>query len=104
MSDNPTENGANSTVERLLQNAMKREKHAEVIIENIEEHKRALNGVASTPNGQLFLKNLISHCGVFTANPVRDAALLVEDAAKRNVYLKLIRPYLDVSLRNKIES
>lgn len=95
--------GMASTAERLIAQRMERERLEEVAIENEKEYKSALNGMAASRNGELFLKTLIKATGIFKDPQVLNPAGLIEDKGMRKVYLRLIRPYLDPSIRAKIE-
>jgi hypothetical protein len=91
------------TASKLMADRVNMEAIKQNIVANKEEYKIALNGVASTPNGKVFLKTLIKACGVFAVTRKMDGMALVEDKALRYLYLEHIRPYLDVQLRKELE-
>jgi len=104
MSD--TEKPRNSnTVDKLLQSREERKKQEAIAIENALEYQKALNGVASTPNGKLMLKTLIKACGVFDPDKEgSDGVALIRQSERRNVYLKFVRPYLEPKQRQELEN
>lgn len=63
--------------------------------------KLAVDRIADTDDGKLFLKVMIRYCGIFSPSKAEN---LIEQAARRNLYLELIRPFLNVQLRKEIES
>ena len=93
-----------STVERMLARHAKEEQNIELIIERQEEYKKALNSMAASEHGELVIKTLIKACGVFTADQGNDAASLIRQGERRNIYLQCIRPFLTPELRNKVEN
>lgn len=101
MPDNKIE--ASSIVEKLLNERKDQERFKDIVGERYEEYKQALNGVASTPNGQHFLKFLIRYCGVFSYQQKLDPGKLVEEQGMRKVYLDAIRPHLTIENRKEIE-
>lgn len=94
---------AKSILTKIAQDRENQKKVREIQVENEKEYMRALNGVAATPNGQIFLKQLIKCCKVFTVDEERDGVKLMEERGQRKLYLKFIRPYLDITLRRNIE-
>ena len=99
-----TDNEPKTTVDKLRDAREQQKLRKEKIIENMQDFKMALNGVASTQNGKLFLKTLIKACGVFTPKHTTEALALIEDNAKRNIYLEFIRPNLEPELKKELES
>lgn len=97
-------NARRSTADKLRENGLDRKAAQEKAIENLKDYVLALNGVASTPNGQYLLKTFIKALGVFVVRPGNDGAALIGDKALRDFYLVMIRPHLDPSLRQTIES
>lgn len=94
----------NSTTVDKLQREREKQKAAEAImIENMEEFAKALNDVAGSPSGKLFLRTLIKACGVFIPDLEKDGVTLVENKAKRNLYLQLVRPFLEPKLKQELE-
>jgi hypothetical protein len=93
------------TTDRLIAARAEREKKEALAIENALEYQKALNGVASTPNGKLFIKTLIKACGVFDPDKEgSDAAALIRQSERRNVYLKFLRPYLEPQFKQELEN
>jgi len=104
MSQTDVKKKPTTTAEKLQAQQAERE-HGEVIAkERAEEYRKAINGVAATPNGELVLKTFIKALGVFAVKPNRDGMALVSDKALRDFYLTFIRPYLDEDLRRNIET
>lgn len=66
-------------------------------------YKDALNNLASTENGRIFLKCLLAYCKVFDYNNSVNPTLEVVDATKRKVWLEMIRPYLEKENIKKVE-
>lgn len=104
MSQSDSKKKATTTAEKLLEQQAERENSEAIAKERREEYKKALNGVAATPNGELVLKTLIKAFGVFAVKPNRDGMALVADKALRDFYLTFIRPYLDEDLRRELEN
>ena len=104
MSEQPDSNKIKSTAEKLLEQQAERDNQNALALENLQEYVKALNAVAETPNGQHVLKIWIKALGVFAVKPNRDAAALVVEKANRDFYLTYIRPHLDQTVRQIIES
>lgn len=92
-----------TTAEKLIASRVKNKEQKEKVIENMEEFKKALNGVAASPNGNYVLKIFIKALGVFAVKPNCDGMSLVKDKALREFYLSFIRPYLDDEIRQDLE-
>ena len=105
MSDDRTKDKRpQNTVSRILKEREKRE-HLEALgVENEQEYKKALNSMGKSRNGALVLRTLIKVCGVFEPDDGFDAAALIRKGERRNVYLKFIRPYLEPSIKQELES
>ena len=104
MSQTDNKKKPTTTAEKLLAQQAERDKSEIIAKERAEEYRRAVNGVASTPNGELFLKTVIKALGVFAVKPNRDGMALVSDKALRDFYLTYIRPYLDEEHRRNLEN
>ena len=102
--NNETPPRPSSTADNLLQQQRERDERAGMSEQQYEDYKKALNGVASTPNGQFVLKTFIKAMGVFSVKPTREGVALVGDKALRDFYLTMIRPHLDVTLRQELEN
>lgn len=63
----------------------------------------ALNHLAETENGRIFLKSLLAYCGVFSYNDEVHPTREVIDSTKRKVWLEMIRPYLKKENIKKVE-
>jgi hypothetical protein len=84
--------------------AAKKRAHAEeLIIEKIEEWQEVLNRLASSPDGQIFLKMMLRANNLFTPGTSRDTVKAVEDKQRQDFYLRHVRPYIDKSLRAEFE-
>lgn len=90
-------------VDELLNRMAGKKERQEFKIEELEEWKRCINGLAATPNGQLFLRSMIQFSGLFVPGNIRDTLGMVEDKCKAAFYLQWVRPYLDEQLRKEIE-
>lgn len=93
-----------SVVDALAKKQAERDKQQEVVIENIEEYKIALNRIFSMNEGKLFAKYLLRFCMVFNDDTQLNPAKLIEDKGKRAVYLKMVRPFIDKQLIMEIEN
>lgn len=87
----------------MLEQREELKRQAGIHAENLEEYKKALNGIVASPFGQFVFKEFVKALGVFTPKSGRDGVALIEDAARRNFYLQCIRPYLEPELRQIIE-
>ena len=92
------------TIDKLLSSREDRERQEAIIIENALEFQKALNGVASTPNGELVLKTLIKASGVFSSKGKLDGVALIRASDKSDFYLDFIRPYLEPNIRKELEN
>lgn len=103
-----TENGynpfSNLSVEKMLEKKKAKEHQRALLAEEIEEYKACLDRLFSSPDGKYFIKKLIRYVGLFSFDTKIDAGKLVEDAAKKKVYLELIRPYLSATTRMELEN
>ena len=94
---------AKSIVEKMIEDKVQSKQTQAINKEKLDDYIKALNGVASTPNGQLVLQTLIESTGIFRVDSSHNASKLVEDNGMRKVYLQLIRPYLEPELRKQVE-
>jgi hypothetical protein len=99
-----TKSNPTTTAEKLQEQQAAREQGEGIAKERAEDYKKAINGVVSTPNGELVMKAFVKALGVFAVKPNRDGMALVSDKALRDFYLTFIRPYLDEDLRRNIEN
>ena len=93
-----------STAEKLMMARAERERQEALIIENQKEYAKALNDMAASQSGKLVLQTLIKACGVFTAKDGVDGVSLIENNARRNLYLRYIRPYLEPTNKQELET
>lgn len=103
-SDTPANPLPKGTTDLLRERREAQANQQAIAKEHEADYKIALNGVASTPNGELVLKTLIRVMGVFALEQQVSPASAFENGIKRNIYLRFIRPYLDATLRSKLES
>ena len=96
---NPT-----NTVGRLNKQREDVEKIGELCSEGREAYRKAINGVAASPNGKIFLQTLIKAIHVFDPITAKDNIALIECNAQKNVYLKYIRPYLEPDVKKELEN
>lgn len=94
----------NDTPSRLLQESKNLERQGEIAVENEKEYKEAINRLFSTPDGEFLAKYLIKYSGIFVAEPSTNPLQMAENNGKKLVYLRLVRGYLDNSLKHKLES
>lgn len=73
-------------------------------IEQADDYKMALNAITASENGKLVFKTLIKALGVHSPERGGDLAALIRISEKKNVYLDLIRPFLETSIRQEIEN
>lgn len=93
-----------SRIEKALNDIDARKQSDETIIEKIEEEWiPAVRSMASTPNGQIFLRMMVKASGLFTPGTVRDTIASVDQKSKQDFYLRHVRPYLDKDIRAEIE-
>lgn len=90
-------------VMQMLKQWQNLENKEEVVIERIEEWKECVNRLASTPDGQHFLRMMIKFSGLFAPANSRDTVKMVETVGKQAFYLTYVRPYLNLTLRKEIE-
>ena len=79
-----------TTVDKLKAQRDERKRLEELVIENQKDYQKALNDMAASPSGSLVLKTLIKACGVFDPKNGVDGVALIENNAKRNLYLCLL--------------
>lgn len=94
----------NSVVDNLLAKHAEAHKQAEIVIENEKDYRAAVNRIFSRNDGKLLIKYLLKFSGIYNDSPQINPAQLIEDKGKRAYYLKMIRPYLDKTLRMEIEN
>lgn len=104
MGDSKIEEDMRNTVDKLLSQRAEKTRQQEVVIENMEEWQEVLNRIFTSDDGKLFAKYLLRHCGIFNKEDSTNHIKMIENIGKRNVYLELIRPYLDVLTRSEIEN
>lgn len=75
-----------------------------ILEEEIAEFKVVINRLASSPDGQYFLRKLIRFAGIFHEDNEINPAKMVEQKGKRKAYLDLVRPYLTFETRQALES
>jgi hypothetical protein len=93
-----------SIIEKLVEERKEKERLQAVIVENELEWKKAANKLFGGPNGKLFIKYLLRMNGLFTPDSGRDMTKMLEDRGAKNVYLRLIRPYLTPELLTELET
>jgi hypothetical protein len=92
-----------SRMEQSLDKLANKGAAQEQILENAEEWKKAVLGVASTPNGQHFLKMMCRHAKVLAPPSPENATQVVLNAARQEFYLRYVRPFLDANHKGVIE-
>lgn len=81
-----------------------RDKRIAILEEEKKNWENCLERIAATGDGKYLFKLLIRYCGLHSFNTKIDPAKLVEDEAKRKVYLELFRPYLNKSTLAELEN
>lgn len=104
MSDSSETNKPRSTSEKLRAKQAATQEQKEKLVENMEAYAKSLNAMAMSPNGEIVLKTLIKALEVFTVKSGRDGVALIEVNTKRNFYFEFIRPYLEPSIRQRLEN
>jgi len=96
-----------SEISDIMDRMQEKKKKQEIFFEKNEELKedyiRALNGVASTPNGKHFLKTLVNYLNLHEFKGSLEPRDMFLERGKKQVYLELIRPYLEPEVRKEIE-
>lgn len=92
-----------STVDKLKLHREQAKVLGDLASEQVDEYKRALNSMAASEHGALVLKILINGLGVFSPDRGTDVAALIRQSERRNVYLELIRPFLEPNLKQELE-
>lgn len=89
--------------DKLMEAARARKEHREFQITELEAWKECVNGMAATPNGQLFLKSMIQHAGNLSPPQLNNPQQMVMNNIKAAFYLSWVRPYLNPELRKELE-
>lgn len=92
-----------SPADALMAAATKRKEQKEFQIEEFEEWKKCVNGVAATPNGRMLLRSMIQFSGVNEPPELNNPQKMVTNTIKAAFYLKWVRPVLSPDLRREIE-
>ena len=71
--------------------------------EELKEWKATVNRLASTVDGQQFLRIMILLSGWQQPGNIKDTVRMVEDNGRIDFYLRWVQPYLDKSIRMEIE-
>ncbi len=92
-----------SVVNKLLAQRESAKAKEKELIEKQEEWKLVVNRLAATADGEYFFQVMVKYSKLFQVDNEYNPAILLEDKAKREFYLKHMRPYLDKKLKSKIE-
>lgn len=92
-----------SQVDDMVARLKDRKEAQEFKITEIERWKECVNGIAATPNGQLFLKSMVQHSGLFDPGTIAQPQKMIESRIISAFYLKWVRPFLNPDLRKDIE-
>lgn len=90
-------------VDLLMDAAAKRREAEEFKIEELQTWKLAVNGLAASPNGAMFLKSMVQYSGMYLPVNTSSAQTMVERGIKSAFYLRWVRPFLNPDLRSSIE-
>ena len=92
-----------NTVDKLQKQREQAKILGDVASEQVDEYKKALNSIAASEHGEFVLKTLINALGVFKPERGSDLAALIRISERKNVYLELMRPFLETNIRQEIE-
>lgn len=81
----------------------KRKELEEFQVAELETWKQTVMVLAASVDGQLFLKSMVQHSGMFEPPSYKDTLKMVEVRLKSEFYLKWVRPFLTPNLRSAIE-
>ena len=102
MSEQQPSPNLNSVVDQILKDRAAKEENKALLAEEVEDYKKALNGIAGSEYGTFFFRKLIRYCGIHAVKRT-DPTHMFEMGIKANVYNELIRPYLEPEIRAEIE-
>ena len=90
-------------VDDILKRLADKKERQEFKITELEEWTNCINRLASSPDGQLFIRSMIQFSGLYQPGNIRDTLGMVEDKCKAAFYLQWVRPYLQDQLRKEVE-
>ena len=71
--------------------------------EQLAAWKDTVNRLASTNDGQLFIKTMLIHSGLFAGGSVANANAMMEQKIRATFYNVWVRPFIDKQLRIEVE-
>lgn len=74
----------------------------EVIVERIEEWYDAVNRIASTKDGQYFIKTMIKFSGIYKPKKGVGAERLLRTEGEQAFYLEFVHPYLNPTNKKEL--
>jgi hypothetical protein len=77
--------------------------HDDFKIEQASEWKKCVNSLASTKEGKMFLRTMVTFCQLHTPKRGQGAERLLKVEGAQSFYLEVVRPYLERELRADIE-
>lgn len=83
--------------------ARKRQEFQEFQIAELETWKATVKALAASVDGQLFLKSMVQHSGMFSSPNYKDTLRMVDVRLKSAFYLDWVRPFLTPDIRSTIE-
>ena len=95
-------NRSKSTADKLLAGIQARKEADEFKVEELEEWKKCVNGLTSTPNGRMFIKSMLQHSGHWGPVKLVNQQPMV-NAIRADFYLRWVKPYLQPDLRKDVE-
>lgn len=98
----PVLRGLGRVDERMARRTSLKEKQ-DFQIEELEQWKTAVNGLASTSNGKMFLTNMVKFSQLSVPRGMNETLQMVEDKLRAAFYLTWVRPFLKPELRREIE-
>lgn len=97
---NPFSHGS---IDKLLDKRKQQEHQQELLKEEVEDFRKVVNALFSTPNGLYFLNKLKRACAVNSFDNKLNPAKLVEDNGRRAVWFMLIQPHVDKAILRETE-
>lgn len=93
-----------SVVNKVMQERKSKEHEKLLREEQVEEWRKAVNRLAVTDDGKLLIKHVLHATKMFTVDTARDPAAILQNNAKRSLYLQLFREYLTPEVRTQVEN
>jgi hypothetical protein len=92
-----------SIMDRIAKDRIENENKKAILEEEIEDYKKVVNRLFSTPDGIYWLNKVLRYSGLTSFDKTLNPAKLVEDRGRQSIWFELIRPYLDKSIRSELD-